>query len=172
MKNSFNSDFCITAATVIPLLYITLFLQGQLIQDLAQRVGSRYMSHSKALVDILGRWETRVFQRGDFRSAGLAVGNAYLLTPVLSLILASALAGIAAEALSLWALYYQSDNVVMRAIVLWSTLGLLVLVCASPTITIVRNLYSLDSQAESDKDPISPEDEQPEEHSENPALSP
>jgi hypothetical protein len=34
MKDSFNSDFYITAATVIPGLYTTLFLQSQLVRTL------------------------------------------------------------------------------------------------------------------------------------------
>jgi len=33
MKDNFNSNFYITAATVIPLLYITLFLQSQMAQN-------------------------------------------------------------------------------------------------------------------------------------------
>jgi hypothetical protein len=41
MKDSFNSNFYIAAAAVAPLLYITLFLQGQTIQNLSQRIGRR-----------------------------------------------------------------------------------------------------------------------------------
>jgi hypothetical protein len=65
----------------------------------------------------------------------------FVLLVLICLIIAAAFAGIVAEALSLWALYYQSDNVTMRAIALWSMLGLLVLVSANPTITIVRNIF-------------------------------
>ncbi len=165
MKDSFNSNFYITAATVIPLLYITLFLQDNLVQNLAKRVGNKLKAPALAMTNALDRLLKRDFQRDNIDAAILSFLNYYVLWPIVTLILISAIAGIAAEALSLWALYYQSDNVTMRAVVLWSTLGLLVLVCVNPTVTIMRNLYSSVLPDGSDKKPPSSKEEQREEGS-------
>lgn len=48
----------------------------------------------------------------------------------------------------------------MRMIVIWSMLGLLVLVGANPTITIVRNLFRQELTDESREKPISTEGQQ------------
>jgi hypothetical protein len=68
--------------------------------------------------------------------------TAYLLGPLVYVILVATLAGVAAEAISLWALFYRSDNLVMRNIVLWSMLGLLALLSVKPTMTVLRKLLS------------------------------
>ena len=142
MKDSFNSDFYITAATVIPLFYITLFLQGNLVQGLAKRVGDTWAVPASTIRSFL---------------------KSYILWPIANLIFVSAVAGIAAEALSLLALYHQSDNTVIRAIVLWSMLGLLALVGANPTIAIVRNMFRFDLPDDSaDQQPSSEEEQQKE----------
>lgn len=137
MKDNFNSNFYITAATVIPLLYITLFLQSQIIQNLSRsflRVGAK-------ISDQFFR-KAEMSRRAPLLFLDLILLAAlFVLLVLICLIIAAAFAGIVAEALSLWALYYQSDNVTMRAIALWSMLGLLVLVSANPTITIVRNIF-------------------------------
>jgi hypothetical protein len=135
MKDSFNSNFYITAATVIPLLYITLFLQGQMIQNLQKRMDRLYYSGERT-----SRYRFLIL---NLRGSGFYI------------ILTMALAGIAAEALSLWALYFQSDSTAIRAIVLGSMLGLLVLVAASPIITIMRNLFSGTEPDASDEEPDS-----------------
>jgi hypothetical protein len=57
MKDNFNSNFYITAATVIPLLYITLFLQSQIIQNLSRsflRVGQKFLINSSVRLRCLG----------------------------------------------------------------------------------------------------------------------
>ena len=134
VKDSFNSNFYITTATVIPLLYITLFLQGELIQNLAKR--ARRLRDENA--DALLAWSKK---RRSFL--------------VIYVCLAAVFAGLVAEVLSIWALFYRSDNIVMRTIVLWSVLGLLVLGAANPTITVVRNLYGWASRDTSDGEPDS-----------------
>jgi hypothetical protein len=50
----FNHDFYITSATVIPLFYITLFLQGDFIDRLAGRVNATMVGqHKGRLYEIL-----------------------------------------------------------------------------------------------------------------------
>jgi hypothetical protein len=148
MKDSFNSNFYITAATVIPLLYITLFLQGQLIHDLAKKLRRTFFRVETTLYD----WETKG-KSWIKRSLGVVLGLLFQFPALLIsyVIIASSLSGIVAESLSLWTLYYQSDNLTMRAIVLWSMIGLLVLVSVRPTITIIRLLDPDELPDESDK---------------------
>jgi hypothetical protein len=160
MKDNFNSNFYITAATVIPLFYITLFLQSSVVQGLAKKVGDKWYTLSGSMNEALERLLKRDFRLNVINVARIFLFSSYVLLPVATLILASAIAGIAAEAISLWALYYQSDNTVMRAIVLWSMLGLLALVCANPTMTIVRNILSLSPPDESGEEQPSSEEEQ------------
>jgi hypothetical protein len=138
MKDNFNSNFYITAAIVIPLLYITLFLQSQIIQNLSRsflRVGAK-------ISDQFFR-KAEMSRRAPLLFLDLILLAAlFVLLVLICLIIAAAFAGIVAEALSLWALYYQSDNVTMRAIALWSMLGLLVLVSANP-LSLLCAIYSL-----------------------------
>jgi hypothetical protein len=157
MKDSFNSNFYITAATVIPLLYITLFLQGQMTQNLVRR----FHDLSDRIDKVFEDWSTN---GRTWISRSTAPIVRYLYEAVGGLlavvIMVLPLAGIAAEGFSLWALYYQADNNTMREVVLWSMLGLLILVSANPTIAITRNLWSFDG---SDKKPAPSEAEQREE---------
>jgi hypothetical protein len=168
MKDTFNTNFYLAAATVIPLLYITLFLQSQVMQTVTRGfagVVDRVVSFLADRIDALAH-RISVLNKSSIvyplaTVVGMAVGLIYLV--IIVAVLIAAFAGIVAEALSLWALYYQSDNVTMRAIVLWSMIGLLVLAAANPTITIIRNLYNSiygpRSWDTSDEEPDSTEDE-------------
>jgi hypothetical protein len=42
MDANFNSDYYVAIITVVPLLYITLFLQSAAIQDFSKKVGAVY----------------------------------------------------------------------------------------------------------------------------------
>lgn len=168
MKDSFNTNFYLAAATVVPLFYITLFLQGQMVQNLALRfveATNKTISFLADRIDILGKY--RVLGKNSILSflaflAGILLGIPVLL--ILTAIMVAAFAGIAAEAISLWVLYYQSDSVFVRVVVLWSMLGLLVLIAANPTITVVRTLYHvfLEPADTSDKKPDSTQSEKQE----------
>ena len=59
MKDSFNSNFYITTAAVAPLLYITLFLQGQTIQDLAKEelTVKHTKTYNRLVERSLDKWE-------------------------------------------------------------------------------------------------------------------
>src|SRR5580700_9037468 len=107
MKDNFNSNFYITAATVIPLLYITLFLQSQIIQNLSRsflRVGAKISDQFLRKAEMSRRAPLLFLDL-------ILLAALFVLLVLICLIIAAAFAGIVAEALSLWALYYQSDNV-------------------------------------------------------------
>jgi hypothetical protein len=135
MKDSFNADFYITAATVAPLLYITLFLQSQVTQNSFKIVAtSAFLS---------AEWFTNKLEdRGIdmpwsyYRLFYMILAYTLLGIGIIA-ILVVAFTGMVAEALSLWALYYRSDNATMGAIVLWSMLVLIALVCAFPIVAIL-----------------------------------
>jgi predicted membrane-bound spermidine synthase len=137
MNNGFNHDFYVTAAAVIPLLYITLFLQGQLIEDIAKTV-NRIATRNVRVFQSLVSKPSRFHQVNEMVKPLLVV---YVVTPVIYVVLAAPFAGIIAEALSLWALFYGSDSLTMREIVLWSMFGLLVLISAKPVMSIYTKLF-------------------------------
>jgi hypothetical protein len=152
MKDGFNHDFYITAATVIPLLYITLFLQGQSIEEMAHKVNLALTAN----VAIMTRYlEDKDKHRR--RSSRTRFVKAFLVTyvwgPLVYVVMAATLAGVVAEAISLWALFYSSDNRVMRGIVLWSMFGLIALMSANPTTRIFQRLFSTASLNRSDGQP-------------------
>lgn|SRR5487761_1126315 len=49
------------------------------------------------------------------------------------------MAGIVGEGFSLWSLFYETDTLAIRKLVLWSMFGLLVLMAVRPGIGIVRS---------------------------------
>lgn len=140
MSSDFNHDFYVTTATVIPLLYITLILQSEQVQKFAKIVGIQYDKFSNKWDGAWGsmkRGENILRNFGNLLLGGIGL---YVFPPIMAIVAASALAGVAAEAYSLWALYYQKDIAAMRVLVLWSTLWLLILMCSRPTMIIIRNL--------------------------------
>lgn len=137
MKDSFNSDFYITAATVIPLLYITLFLQGQVIQ-----ISSLFFMY--IVTKDTKFWDASPLTRNLSDASWLTRNHLvrWLATPIVLAIPLTPTAGILAEVSALLALYYHSDYGV-RTFILWSMLGLLFLVPVSAGITIMGNIFEL-----------------------------
>lgn len=140
MKDSFNSNFYITAATVIPLLYITLFLQSQMIQNLAKWVTDINEKRLMIAHRIMEIWADKSFRIRLAIMFSSTVLIAFIFSCLSAAILIMTFAGAVSEALTFWVLYYQTDSVWMRRFVLWSIFALLLLVCSGPTITIIRNL--------------------------------
>jgi len=153
MRDGFNSNFYITTATVIPLFYITLFLQSQVMQNLALRYSRAFFAY----VGGIGRWTRRA--SGTWRYVRLLLGALAGMAafPLTYAIVFVPFAGVIAEWYSLWALYHQSDTAAWRLFVLWSGLGLLVIVSANPTLTIYRNVLGLRPSDESAEKPASSE---------------
>jgi hypothetical protein len=139
MKDSFNFNFYITSATVIPLLYITLFLQTEQMQNLAKSVGDE-------MQQVLDTINYRIAHSSGIRHRLIIAFGIILAYPVMLLVswafLAIGLCGFVAEVLSLVALYTQWDNSTAEQIVLGAMLALLALVIINPTITVYLNLWS------------------------------
>lgn len=141
MENNFNHDFYVTVATVVPLLYITLFLQGQQVQDFGKKLGGMIDKSSEGFGRILGSWSEGKFQlKHIWEFFWLASFASFGIGGMFYAVLVTMAAGPVAIGYSFWALFYRSDVHFMRVIVLLSTVGLLLLVCLNPIGSIVRNM--------------------------------
>jgi hypothetical protein len=144
MKEKFNPDFYIAVATVVPLLYITLFLQGQLVQDFAKKTGPKYAAMSDYFSNELRRagYSNVGMEGGPAPRGSLAFGVAFLS------VLTVLLAGPVAVGYSVWALFFQGDVLYMRVIVMLATFIVLLLVSFNPTVAVLRNFFSSYSEGD------------------------
>lgn len=139
MHDPFNSNFYIVAATVIPLLYVALILQGSVTEDL-ERMNKKIGQYEDRLLINAQKYPSKFEHYAhDLRFwliayiwATLGIVIAFVLSVV------AILAGILAEGLSLWCLFNQSDNLWVREIVLWSTLTLLAAMAFRPILAIFK----------------------------------
>lgn len=146
MDGNFNSEYYITIATVVPLLYITLFLQGDAIQDFSKKLSVTFVRQSFILfssLDDLIHGNLKLKQIAPLLKAFLF--TVYAVGPTIYLVLAAVLAGPVAAGYAAWALFFRSDVFIMRIITLLATIGLLFLVIITPAATIVRNVFSPDN---------------------------
>lgn len=124
MRSDFNSDFYVAAATVIPVLYLALGVQGSLLTGVITRLNKSLRVMSR--------------QRPDtpLRQLGLVgrVAVSYALMVVAILIVA---AGVVGEGAALLALYHQKGGPASGRLVLGSLIALLVLTAASPTWALI-----------------------------------
>ena len=141
MDASFNSNFYLTSATVIPLFYITLFLQGNVVQDTAKWAGSRFAALTNFISLTWANRRKRMLRGAGWRAfLGAIFLVSLILILLMYLILLAAVIGVLSEGISIWVLLHQSDNLLLRSTVLWSMLSLLAVMSAKPTVTVIRNL--------------------------------
>jgi hypothetical protein len=114
LHHGFNADFYMTAAAIIPLLYIALSLQGTTYSQIIAHWLSARKEYEKAIRTALEIGTSAPFLWIAFKSAGLNF--------VASVIWYS---GIIGEALAVWALYEQSANSFIDWFVLMSIFALL-----------------------------------------------
>jgi hypothetical protein len=123
MKSGFNSNFYITAATIIPLLYITIILQASTVRDMQARLdrvmSAKVKSESQNTITLV------------VITLGFVAAFVIWLTSAAILIV-----GIGGEIAAILALYYQSDSDSTRLFVLVSTILLLVVSTVGPALTI------------------------------------
>ncbi len=122
MQDTFNFNFYLATAAVLPLLYITLVLQGPVFDDF-ERMAKRLREYRLRIM--------RIHPVRYYVAAFLSTIWFYFVVIVIA-------AGIIGEAVSLWALYYESDTIIIRKAVLWSTLGLLGLLTIRPVVGIYK----------------------------------
>jgi hypothetical protein len=115
---TFNADFYITAATVIPVLYLALTVQGTMFPWLVARLG-------KALEKMKGEVGSKAKL---VKLLGTLLG-AYTAMTAAALIIT---AGVVGEIVALLVLVHRHDSTAARQIVFDSTVGLLVFTAAGP----------------------------------------
>jgi GNAT superfamily N-acetyltransferase len=124
MRSVFNSDFYVAAATVIPVLYLALGVQGSLLTGVIARLNKSLRMMSR--------------QRPDtpLRQLGLVcrVAVSYALMAVAILVVA---AGVVGEGAALLALYHQKGGPGTGRLVLASLIALLVLTAVSPVWALI-----------------------------------
>ena len=119
MRSDFNTDFYVAAATVIPVLYLALGVQGSMLTWVITRLNRSLQVMSR--------------QRPDtpLRQLGLVgrVAVSYVLMVVALLILA---AGVVGESAAILALYHQKGGPTTGRFVAASLIALLALTAVSP----------------------------------------
>lgn len=119
MKSTFNSDFYVTAATVIPVLYLALTLQGSAIRDL------------------MAQWRTVNNQEWTFKDQARAVGMAMFCIAAGGVVIF----GLVGEYSALQALAYERVGQNTRADVYEPCIVLLVAVGVGPVWWFVRAFF-------------------------------
>ncbi len=132
---TFNSEFYVVAATIIPLLFVALAVEGRFIQDLL----SAFERAGKAWVAV-GRWQEFLAEltqrRHTERTARIILGLTAAAVGVLAV--GIAICATASEILAILGLYHQAAAPWMGTFVLSGTILLTVVVGAGPAIAIVR----------------------------------
>jgi hypothetical protein len=129
---AFNGLFYATAATIIPVFFLALAVQGRMYADLLQtaRALARARRHPVFTRTADGRLP---------RSSRLEMGTVNGLAWFAALLIP--ISGFFGEQGAIIALYRGSDNSSTRIIVLVSTLFLLVAVAMGPVVTFIRLPY-------------------------------
>jgi hypothetical protein len=138
MRDSFNVNFYVVAATVIPIFYLTLTLQGPFFEDL-QGLARTAGNATQKWLGKLSEDETR--ERGlRYRLRVLRVAYTWVTigTGLFFFGLLIVLASVASEGISLWSLLNETDSNAARQFVLWSMIALLGLMAIKPTVAIYR----------------------------------
>jgi hypothetical protein len=122
MPHAFNENFYIVTATVNPLFFLALTLQGSFYESLIKRINAGVKL--PASESERHGWKAEIAQ-----TAFTAI---WIFANVIPL------AGFFAEFGSIAALYHQADFPVGREIVYWSTMGMIFLTAAIPGSMLLR----------------------------------
>jgi hypothetical protein len=152
MHATFNENFYIVSATVIPLFYVTLFLQGswsEILQSVLRKGGQRadywLVKSRKTLPDQHMR---KFAYNANFTALIISTQAVFWLAEL------AIICGVVSEIISLTTLFYQSGSLLEIRIVFWSMVGLLVLMAVRPVFGIMYvtfiNWESDDSSSKAD----------------------
>ena len=122
MNNTFNQNFYIVTATIIPIFFLALTLQGSFYGNLQSKADEGVKALAKALEETMANREPSLKMMAP---GYIALGVAFFAF----LIVFAAFVG---ELFSLRALYYQNETDQAEAFVFWSTVGLILLTSAIP----------------------------------------
>lgn len=128
MNRAFNENFYIVTATINPIFFLALTLQGSFYGRLMERVNNAVKALVKAGKEKNTTWKTVVL--------------AYIGIGVAGFAMAILIAGFGGEFLALHALYNQSGSNHIQALVFWSTAGMIFITAAIPGWTVMH-AYSL-----------------------------
>jgi hypothetical protein len=123
MKTAFNSNFYLTTAAVIPVLYVALIVQANAARDMLLRLD--HAMHEKIKRESQGSIVLVLM------ILGLAAACIIWLASVAIVIF-----GIVGETASILSLYNQSDSETIRLLVLVSTILLLIVTTIGPVLTV------------------------------------
>src|SRR5262249_41589058 len=139
MKDSFNSDFYITAATVIPVLYLALTLQGSTLEEL-------FRNWRRNLRPADEQRNPKSEFRMEVISGAAIFGAIFMLN------------GIVGEFIAVLALYHRNSGPESELYVLSSMVFLLVLIAAGPLIKFLVTWVETarDPAWKSEKNPKNP----------------
>ena len=135
----FNSTFYATAATIIPVLFVALAVQGRAYEALL-RAGQFAIKARLGIRPIRIRPSTPGSQIRGLATASIAIG---LLLVIAFAIVA---AGGYGELLAVYALYQGQDQATTRRAVLLATMFLIILVAAGPPLTYLGRLFGMSLQ--------------------------
>ena len=129
MNASFNVNYYIVIATINPIFFLPLTLQGTFYGSLIQRINRTTEGISHLLKE--GEevsWKTPI--------------DSWVVLVLWQLAIAILAAGIGSEVASLLALYRQQASSGVQQFTLWATVGIIVVTAITPGWTVLRALYS------------------------------
>ena len=132
MNSKFNIDFYIAVATVNPIFFLALTLQGTFYNGLMENI------HSVARDIVKAQEGKRNLPRELKWRSNLARVIAFLAVGILC-------AGLGGEVTAIVALYHQRASDLMQSFVFWSAIGVILLTAITPGWALVRAYRSFDA---------------------------
>jgi hypothetical protein len=121
----FNANFYIVAATINPIFFLALTLQGSFYGGLIEKINDDTDKTVKATQD------KRIMTFKD--SLRVLIMDAALLVAIAIIV-----AGVGGEIVALVALYHQTASTVEQAFIFWSTVGVISITAVTPALALYR----------------------------------
>lgn len=128
MKDTFNANFYIVTATINPIFFLALTLQGTFYGGIIGRINDT----------VRGTIKAREAGRGV---SGKEAGGAYIALGLTQVAMATLVAGVGGEITALAVLYHQQAGSSTQAFVFWSTVGMISLTAVTPGWAVLRAFY-------------------------------
>jgi len=130
MTSTFNENFYIVTATVNPIFFLALTLQGTFYNSIISKIHDG-VNALAATTAAGAKISDKDMAKGLFGFSAFCFALAILL------------AAFSAELFALLALYDRSDDSYGREFVFWSTIGMLSLTATIPAVAAMRGYYEL-----------------------------
>lgn len=129
MNDTFNANFYIVTATINPIFFLALTIQGSFYGGLIERINS----------------EVKVMEKKESATSWKDIGSAYLALGLVMLAAAILISGVGSEVIAIIALCYQHSTNHWQLFVLWSTVGIIILTAVVPGLSFVRAFFNLEA---------------------------